>query len=166
MELTPVAIHAGSLLSQRLFGPEDADWDMLKMDYTNVATAVFSPVEYGAVGYSEEKAIEKFGEQNIDVYHIHFKPLEWSLAALSNAELMDSPKCMMKQICYQNKVIGFHVVAPHAGEITQAVAIAIKAGASKELFDQTIGIHPTIAEEMTTMSISKRSGITAERKGC
>lgn len=154
------------MLAQRLFGPEDADWDLLKMDYRNVPTTVFSPVEYGAVGYTEEKAIEKFGADNIDVYHIHFKPLEWSLPALANVELMNSPKCMMKQIVYQNKVVGFHVVSPHAGEITQAVAIAIKAGATKQLFDQTIGIHPTVAEEMTTMNISKRSGEPAERKGC
>lgn len=72
LELTPVAIKAGALLSKRLFAGATE-----KMDYTNVPTTVFTPLEYGCVGYTEDESNEKFGEDNIDVYHIQFQPLEW-----------------------------------------------------------------------------------------
>ena len=72
-ELTPPAIMAGHLLADRLFGNSDKI-----MDYNKIATAVFTPLEYGAIGYSEEDAISKFGAENIKVYHSSFKPLEWN----------------------------------------------------------------------------------------
>jgi len=71
--LTPVAIKAGKLLSERLFGGKTE-----KMDYINVPTTVFTPLEYGCCGYSEEDAKRKFGEDNIATYHTEFKPLEWA----------------------------------------------------------------------------------------
>ena len=77
LELTPVAILAGRLLARRLFGPaEMADHFM---DYQNVATTVFTPLELGTCGLSEENAIDKFGESNIEVFHSEFIPLEWSI---------------------------------------------------------------------------------------
>ena len=87
------------------------------MNYNLVATTVFTPLEYGAIGYSEEDAIKKFGDENIDVYHSTFKPLEW---AYNEEHLSDS--CYAKLICNKlenNKVIGFHYCGPHAGEVTQ-----------------------------------------------
>jgi thioredoxin reductase (NADPH) len=75
LELTPVAIKAGQLLAKRLYGSSD-----VKMDYYAVPTTVFTPIEYGSIGYSEEEAIQAFGEENIEVYHTNFWPLEWTIA--------------------------------------------------------------------------------------
>merc|ERR1712165_406385 len=74
-ELTPVAIQAGQFLSRRLFGGSKEP-----MDYKNICTTVFTPLEYSTVGYSEDEAIEKFGKDTIEVYHKTFKPLEWSIS--------------------------------------------------------------------------------------
>jgi len=86
------------------------------MDYHLVATTVFTPLEYGAIGYSEEDANKKFGEDNIEIYHSTFKPLEWSY---NDENLADS--CYTKLICNKQenmKVVGFHYCGPHAGEVT------------------------------------------------
>jgi len=77
--------------------------------------------------------------------------------------------CYMKMICNKLdsfRVIGFHVLGPNAGEITQGVGVAIKCGATKEDFDNTVGIHPTMAEEITTLEITKSSGAEAQKSGC
>ncbi|KFZ65093.1 Thioredoxin reductase 1, cytoplasmic, partial [Podiceps cristatus] len=138
LELTPVAIQAGRLLVQRLYAGATS-----KCDYVNVPTTVFTPLEYGACGYSEEAAVEKFGEENIEVYHSHFWPLEWTVPS------RDNNKCYAKIICHiqdNERVIGFHVLGPNAGEVTQGFAAAIKCGLTKEQLDNTIGIHPVCAE--------------------
>ncbi|NWR65597.1 TRXR1 reductase, partial [Bucorvus abyssinicus] len=138
LELTPVAIQAGRLLVQRLYAGATR-----KCDYVNVPTTVFTPLEYGACGYSEEAAMEKFGEENIEVYHSHFWPLEWTVPS------RDNNKCYAKIICNiqdNERVIGFHVLGPNAGEVTQGFAAAIKCGVTKEQLDSTIGIHPVCAE--------------------
>ncbi|KAK4830442.1 hypothetical protein QYF61_011150 [Mycteria americana] len=121
--------------------------DKLTCDYVNVPTTVFTPLEYGACGYSEETAVEKFGEENIEVnalvYHSHFWPLEWTVPS------RDNNKCYAKIICNiqdNERVIGFHVLGPNAGEVTQGFAAAIKCGLTKEQLDSTIGIHPVCAE--------------------
>lgn len=158
LELTPVAIKAGVLLARRLYGGST-----LPMDYINVPTTVFTPVEYGAIGYSEEDAIATFGEDNLEVYHSYFKPLEWSVAE------RDDNVCYGKLICNKldtERVVGFHVLGPNAGEITQGFGAAMKAGATKHTFDMTVGIHPTTAEEFTTLEVTKRSGEEAQKKGC
>uniref|UniRef100_A0A8C5MKS3 Thioredoxin reductase 1, cytoplasmic n=1 Tax=Leptobrachium leishanense TaxID=445787 RepID=A0A8C5MKS3_9ANUR len=139
LELTPVAIQAGRFLARRLYGDST-----LKCDYINVPTTVFTPLEYGACGLSEENAIAKYGEENIEVYHSYFWPLEWTVPA------RDNNKCYAKIICNlkdNEKVVGFHVLAPNAGEITQGFAAAIKCGLTKDQLDCTIGIHPVCAEE-------------------
>ncbi|KAM6435915.1 thioredoxin reductase 1, cytoplasmic isoform 2-T2 [Liasis olivaceus] len=157
-ELTPVAIQAGRLLVRRLYGGADT-----KCDYINVPTTVFTPLEYGACGYSEEKAIERFGDDNIEVYHSYFWPLEWTVPS------RDNNKCYAKVICNiadKERVIGFHVLGPNAGEITQGFAAAMKCGMTKEQLDNTIGIHPVCAEIFTTLSVTKRSGGDIIQSGC
>ncbi|XP_019400317.1 PREDICTED: thioredoxin reductase 1, cytoplasmic isoform X2 [Crocodylus porosus] len=158
LELTPVAIQAGRLLTQRLYAGAT-----LKCDYVNVPTTVFTPMEYGACGFSEERALEKFGEDNIEVYHSFFWPLEWTVPG------RDNNKCYAKIICNiqdNKRVIGFHVLGPNAGEVTQGFAAAIKCGLTKEQLDSTIGIHPVCAEIFTTLSVTKRSGGNIIQSGC
>ncbi|XP_075130676.1 thioredoxin reductase 1, cytoplasmic [Leptodactylus fuscus] len=158
LELTPVAIQAGRLLARRLYGNST-----LKCDYINVPTTVFTPLEYGACGLSEENAILKYGEENIEVYHSYFWPLEWTVPS------RDNNKCYAKVICNikdNERVVGFHVLAPNAGEITQGFAAAIKCGVTKEQLDCTIGIHPVCAEIFTTLSVTKRSGGDIMQAGC
>ncbi|XP_050801631.1 thioredoxin reductase 1, cytoplasmic isoform X2 [Gopherus flavomarginatus] len=158
LELTPVAIQAGRLLAQRLYAGAT-----LKCDYVNVPTTVFTPLEYGACGFSEETALEKFGEENIEVYHSYFWPLEWTLPS------RDNNKCYAKIICNiqdNERVIGFHVLGPNAGEVTQGFSAAIKCGLTKAQLDNTIGIHPVCAEIFTTLSVTKRSGGNILQSGC
>ncbi|EFC47543.1 predicted protein [Naegleria gruberi] len=158
-ELTPVAIRAGKLLASRLTNKGTE-----LMDYDNVPTSIFThPYEYGCCGLSEEEAVQRYGEDDIEVYISLYSPIEHQLSH------RDTNKTFMKIITLKSaneKVIGFHYVGANAGEITQGIAVAIKAGATKEHFDNTIGIHPTAAEEMTLLSITKRSGNSAEKDGC
>ncbi|NXF43151.1 TRXR3 reductase, partial [Oceanites oceanicus] len=158
LELTPVAIQAGKLLARRLYGGSST-----KCDYVNVPTTVFTPLEYGSCGLAEERAIEEYGKQNLEVYHSLFWPLEWTVPG------RDNNTCYAKIICSKhdnNRVIGFHVLGPNAGEVTQGFAAAIKCGLTKELLDETIGIHPTCAEVFTTMDITKSSGQDITQRGC
>lgn len=158
LELTPVAIQAGKLLARRLYGGSST-----KCDYINVPTTVFTPLEYGSCGLAEEKAIEEYGKQNLEVYHSLFWPLEWTVPG------RDNNTCYAKIICNKldgNRVVGFHVLGPNAGEVTQGFAAAIKCGLTKELLDETIGIHPTCAEVFTTMDITKSSGQDITQRGC
>jgi len=157
-ELTPVAIQAGRLLARRLYGGST-----IPMDYINVPTAVFTPLEYGSCGLSEEDAIKKFGNDNIDVFHAFFKPLEFTISERPENE------CYVKLICNKsnfNQVVGIHILGPNAGEITQGYGVAIKVGATKQDFEQTIGIHPTVSEEFVLLKITKRSGEKPEKTGC
>uniref|UniRef100_A0A5F9CAE5 Thioredoxin reductase 1, cytoplasmic n=1 Tax=Oryctolagus cuniculus TaxID=9986 RepID=A0A5F9CAE5_RABIT len=141
LELTPVAIQAGRLLAQRLYAGST-----VKCDYENVPTTVFTPLEYGACGLSEEKAVEKFGEENVEVYHSFFWPLEWTIPS------RDNNRCYAKIVCNlkdNERVVGFHVLGPNAGEVTQGFAAALKCGLTKTQLDSTIGIHPVCAETPT-----------------
>lgn len=154
LELTPVAIHAGKLLAQRLFAGKTT-----KMDYVNVPTAVFTPLEYGCCGLPEEEAVKKYGKENLEVYYKQFYVLEYKLSH-QEAERM----ALVKLVCVKDqdeKVVGFHYLGPHAGEVTQGVGVAMKLGATKEHFDSTVGIHPTSAETFTTL----KKGVTMDT-GC
>nr|XP_036862063.1 thioredoxin reductase 1, cytoplasmic [Manis javanica] len=158
LELTPVAIQAGRLLAQRLYAGST-----VKCDYENVPTTVFTPLEYGSCGLSEEKAVEKFGEENIEIYHSYFWPLEWAIPS------RDNNKCYAKIVCNikdNERVVGFHVLGPNAGEVTQGFAAAVKCGLTKQQLDSTIGIHPVCAEVFTTLSVTKRSGGDILQAGC
>uniref|UniRef100_A0A673MGQ9 thioredoxin-disulfide reductase (NADPH) n=1 Tax=Sinocyclocheilus rhinocerous TaxID=307959 RepID=A0A673MGQ9_9TELE len=157
-ELTPVAIQAGKLLARRLFAGAS-----LKCDYVNVPTTVFTPMEYGSCGYPEEKAVEIYGQQNLEIYHSLFWPLEFTVAG------RDNNRCYAKIICNKldnERVIGFHYLGPNAGEVTQGFGAAMKCGITKDQLDNTIGIHPTCAEIFTAMEVTKSSGGDITQSGC
>jgi len=157
-ELTPMAIQSGKLLARRLCGVSET-----LTDYVNVCTTVFTPLEYGCCGLSEEEAIAKYGEEDIEVYHQNFQPLEWTVAH------RPENSCYCKVLCLKSqnmKVVGFHYLGPNAGEVTQGFGIALKMGATKADFDNLVGIHPTTAENFTTMEITKSSGVDASASGC
>lgn len=159
-ELTPVAIQAGRLLARRLYNSETT-----LMDYDKVCTAVFTPIEYGCCGLSEEASVERFGEENIEIYHQNFIPLEWSL---SN-ERVAASSCYVKVICDKSRdkyVVGFHYLGPNAGEVTQAMGLALKLGFTYDQMVSVVGIHPTTAEIFTTLEVTKSSGESAAGGGC
>ncbi|XP_012589698.1 PREDICTED: thioredoxin reductase 2, mitochondrial isoform X2 [Condylura cristata] len=157
-ELTPTAIMAGKLLAQRLCGQSS-----VLMDYNNVPTTVFTPLEYGCVGLSEEEAVARHGEEHVEVYHAYYKPLEFTVAE------RDASQCYIKMVCLREPpqlVLGLHFLGPSAGEVTQGFALGIKCGASYAQVMQTVGIHPTCAEEIAKLRISKRSGLDPTMTGC
>ncbi|VDL98874.1 unnamed protein product [Schistocephalus solidus] len=120
LKLTPVAIQAGKNLARRLYAADD-----VLTEYDNIPTTVFTPLEYGSIGLSEEKAIEKYTAEKIRVYHSHFQPLEWTVPH------RDDNVCYAKLICLKSPgepIVGFHVLGPNAGEITQGYAVAMKMG--------------------------------------
>lgn len=157
-ELTPVAIHAGRLLARRLFNNEEA-----VMDYADVATTVFSPLEYGCVGLSEEDAIAKYGEDKIEVYHAYYKPTEFFIPQKSIRY------CYLKTVALKEgdeKVLGLHFLGPQAGEVIQGFAAALKSGLTMKILKNTVGIHPTVAEEFTRLLITKSSGLDPTPATC
>eukprot|EP00330_Aristerostoma_sp_ATCC50986_P010994 CAMPEP_0114578200 /NCGR_PEP_ID=MMETSP0125-20121206/2767_1 /TAXON_ID=485358 ORGANISM="Aristerostoma sp., Strain ATCC 50986" /NCGR_SAMPLE_ID=MMETSP0125 /ASSEMBLY_ACC=CAM_ASM_000245 /LENGTH=143 /DNA_ID=CAMNT_0001768087 /DNA_START=955 /DNA_END=1383 /DNA_ORIENTATION=- len=133
---------AGRLLANRLFGGSKDN-----MDYVNIATTVFTPLELGTVGYTEAAAEEKFGKDNIIAYHNSFKPLEWNFDTSH-----PNDACYIKEIFRKDghalRCIGIHYVGPNAGEVIQGFAVAVRIGVTKEQLDKTVGIHPTSAEEL------------------
>jgi len=157
-ELTPVAIQAGLSLSRRLFGGSKEP-----MDYKNICTTVFTPIEYGTVGYAEEEAVEKFGKDNIEIYHKSFIPLEWSISE-SRSHSEGFSKVIVDKS--SDKVLGIHFLGPNAGEVMQGFGAAMKKGLTFKDLEDTVGIHPTIAEEIVTMAVTKSSGEDAAAGGC
>lgn len=157
-ELTPVAIQSGVSLSRRLFGGSKEP-----MDYKNICTTVFTPIEYGTVGYSEDEAVETFGKENIEVYHKSFIPLEWSLSE-SRSHHQAFTKVIVDKS--NDKIIGIHFLGPSAGEVMQGYGAAIKKGLTMNDLMDTVGIHPTSAEEIVTLSVTKSSGEDAAAGGC
>lgn len=157
-ELTPVAIQAGISLSRRMFGSSKEP-----MDYRNICTTVFTPLEYGTVGYSEDEALEKFGKENIEVYHKSFVPLEWSIS-----DARSHHQGFTKVILDKNtdKILGMHFLGPAAGEVMQGYGTAMKKGLTFKDLEDTVGIHPTSAEEIVTLSVTKSSGADAAAGGC
>lgn len=114
------------LLSQRLYGGKTE-----LMDYVNVPTTVFTPLEYGCCGLSEDAAKTQYGDENINVYHTQFKPLEWCYDKIVAQGKRIS---YVKVICLKNdndRVVGFHICCPNAGEITQGVGIGFKCNFTK-----------------------------------
>lgn len=140
VQLTPVALAEGMAVARRLFKPEQ----YRAVDYANIATAVFSLPNIGTVGLTEEDA-RKNGH-NVQIFESRFRPMKLTLTDCQE-------KTLMKLVVDTDtdKVLGCHMVGPDAGEIVQGLAIALKAGATKQHFDETIGVHPTAAEEFVTM---------------
>ena len=139
INLTPVALAEGMALVRRLFDGRDQT-----VDYEYIPTAIFSQPPVGTVGYSEADARRHFGE--IEVYTSTFTPLRFTISPVKE-------KAFMKLIVatQTRRVVGLHLCGEDAGEITQGFAVAMRAGATKEIFDTTIGIHPSSAEELVTM---------------
>lgn len=139
VNLTPVAIREGAAFASTIFNNYP-----IAMDHTNIASAVFSDPPVGTVGFSEHDAREKFGE--IDIYKTRFRPMRYSLGG-------DETRVMMKLVVRTSDqvVLGVHIVGPDAPEIIQAVAIAVKHGLTKQEFDATCAVHPTMAEELVTL---------------
>ena len=139
LNLTPVAIAEGRALADTLYGNRQE-----VVDHSNVATAVFSQPPIGTVGCSEDEARTRFGE--VDVYLSTFLPMKHTLTGRKT-------QAMMKLVVSRetDQVFGCHMVGADAPEIIQALAVALKAGATKADFDATVGIHPTAAEEFVTM---------------
>lgn len=138
-QLTPVAIEQAMVLSDHLFGEGTKT-----MDYRNIPSAVFCQPPIGNVGLTEEAAREEC--ERIRVYRTHFKPMKHTLSGRDERTLM---KLVVDDD--SDRVVGAHMVGPDAGEMMQGIAVALKAGATKAVFDQTVGIHPTSAEEFVTM---------------
>ena len=143
VQLTPVALGEAMVVVDQLFGPADGKKPR-SMSYEFIPTAVFTHPNIGTVGYSEADASEKFGK--IRVYRTDFKALKHTLSGSTERTLM---KLVVEDAT--DRVVGLHMVGPDAGEIVQGFAVAMKAGATKAVFDSTIGIHPTVAEEFVTM---------------
>ncbi|MEO6321093.1 MAG: glutathione-disulfide reductase [Polaromonas sp.] len=143
LQLTPVALAEAMVVVDQLFGPA-ASKPPRGMSYEFIPTAVFTHPNIGTVGYSEAEAREKFG--NIIVYSSDFKALKHTLSGSSERTFM---KLLVEDAT--DRVVGLHMVGPDAGEVVQGFAVAMKAGATKAIFDSTIGIHPTMAEEFVTM---------------
>jgi glutathione reductase (NADPH) len=139
INLTPVAIAEGRAIAETLFNNNP-----VKMDHANVPSAVFSQPPIGTVGLTEERARQEYGE--VDVYIVRFKPMKNTLSGREERTLM---KLVVDQ--RSDRVLGCHMLGPDAPEIVQGLAIAIKSGATKRMFDQTVGIHPSAAEEFVTM---------------
>ncbi|MEX2475998.1 glutathione-disulfide reductase [Marinobacter sp.] len=138
-QLTPVALGQGMVLSRRLFGDGEGE-----MDYGCIPTAVFCQPNIGTVGLTEAEARQ--AGHTVSVYRSEFRPMKHTLSGRDE-------RCLMKLVVdtETDKVLGAHMVGPDAGEITQGLAVALKAGATKAQFDSTLGIHPTSAEEFVTM---------------
>ena len=157
-ELTPVAINAGRIIARHLFNDSDET-----MDYQDVATTVFSPLEYGCVGLAEEVAVERHGADNVEVYHGYYKPTEFFIPQRSVRY------CYLKAVALREgdqQVLGLHFVGPVAGEIIQGFAVALKSGLTMKILKNTVGIHPTVAEEFTRLLITKRSGLDPTPATC
>lgn len=144
IKLTPVAIAEGRAMAKNAFGGAHE-----KVDYTNIPTAVFTTPTIGSVGLTEKKALETYGD--IDVYKTSFTPMQNTMAGRDE-------KTMMKLVVdhKSDRVVGAHMVGPDAPEIIQSLAVAIKSGATKADFDNTIAIHPTAAEEFVLMRRGQR----------
>eukprot|EP01135_Chromosphaera_perkinsii_P006290 Nk52_evm19s485 gene=Nk52_evmTU19s485 len=191
LELTPVAIQAGKILASRLFGENNrGDGRKIRppkvMSYDLIPTTIFTPLEYGVVGLSEEAAVKAYGADKVEVYHAYYQPLEYKLSKERKPN-----ECYIKIVCVNEEgyegsdaeasgtdgsqvsvhpadelVKGLHLLGPNAGEIMQGFAVAIRRGCSREDIIDTIGIHPTTAEEIVKVHITKRSGVDPTVSGC
>ena len=159
VQLTPVAIHEAMCFVETAFKDNPT-----KPDHSHAASAVFTTPEIGSVGLSEEKALLK--GHSIDVYKSQFRPL---LHTLGGREVRTLMKLVVD--AKTDKVLGCHIFGDHGAEIIQAVAIAVKMGATKRDFDDTMALHPTAAEELVTMRdqrpipVRRRRGLRRQASG-
>jgi len=139
--LTPVAIAAGRRLADRLYGGM-AD---RKLDYETIPTVVFAHPPIGTVGLTEAEAHEKFGD-DVHIYNSRFVPMQYALGdnkIYTTMKLVTTGK--------DERIVGCHIIGDGADEMLQGFAVAVRMGATKKDFDDTVAIHPTSAEELVTM---------------
>jgi glutathione reductase (NADPH) len=141
-QLTPVAIAAGRRLADRVFGGQPDR----HLDYQNIPTVIFARPPLGTVGLSEKAARERHGPEGVRVHCASFVPLY-------NAVTGSKPRAQMKLVTVGpgERIVGVHVAGPGADEMLQGFAVALRMGATKKDFDDTVAIHPTSAEEFVTM---------------
>ena len=139
VNLTPVALYEGECVARTLFGPEP-----VAPVHEDVPSAVFSQPPVGTVGLTEAEARARYVD--IDVYRSVCRSLKGTLTGTDETTLM---KLVVERA--SDRVVGLHMVGPEAGEIVQGFAVAIQCRATKAQFDATLGIHPTLAEELVTM---------------
>ena len=141
VQLTPVAIAAGRRLADRVFGGQQGR----RLDYENIPTVIFSHPPIGTVGLTEAVALHRHGPA-VKVYTRSFVPLYHAITARK-------PRTLMKLVTIgpEEKVVGVHIIGPGADEMLQGFAVAVRMGATKRDFDDTVAIHPTSAEELVTM---------------
>jgi glutathione reductase (NADPH) len=139
LQLTPVAIREGHAFADSVFGGKP--WSV---DHANVPTAVFITPEIGTVGLTQQQACDAFAA--VDAYTANFRPM---LATLSGRDERMFMKLLVDSA--SDKVLGLHIIGEGAAEMVQLAAIAIKMGATKADFDQTVALHPSAAEEIVTM---------------
>jgi glutathione reductase (NADPH) len=144
MNLTPVAIMEGHCFADTVFGKRPR-----KPDHHDVPSAVFCQPQLSTVGLSEEQARRVYG--NLHVYTSSFRPMKYTLSGREQRTFM---KLVVDAA--SDRVVGVHMVGDDAAELVQGIAIAIKAGATKAMFDATVGIHPTAGEEFVTMRTRRR----------
>lgn len=139
--LTPVAIAAGRRLARRLFGNEPA----ARLDYSNIPSVVFAHPPVGTVGLTEPQARDQYGDA-VTTYQTRFNPMRYALSEHKRPTVM-------KLVCVgpEEKVVGIHMLGDGVDEMLQGFAVAVKMGATKADFDNTVAIHPTSAEELVTL---------------
>lgn len=147
MALTPVAIAAGRKLAARLFNDESGS----RVDYENIPSVVFSHPPVATVGMTQARAEERYAGK-VTVYGSEFTPMRYALTSHGS-------HTAMKLVCAgdDEKVVGIHIIGDNADEMLQGFAVAVKMGATKADFDNTIAIHPSSAEELVTMTVSESS---------
>jgi glutathione reductase (NADPH) len=141
-QLTPVAIAAGRRLADRVFGGRTGCY----LDYENIPTVIFGHPPIGTVGLTEAEARERFGSRDVRVFHSSFVPLYHALTTHKGRVEMKLVTTGAEQ-----RIVGLHVVGEGADEMLQGFAVALRMGATKKDFDDTVAIHPTSAEEFVTM---------------
>lgn len=146
VQLTPVAIAEAMCVAHNLFGESASR----RLNYDNIATAVFCQPNIGTVGVTEAEARQRW--ERVEVYESAFRPMKHTLTGRSERTFM---KLIVDAV--SDRVVGIHMVGPDAGEIIQGMAVAVTAGATKRQFDATVGIHPTAAEEFVTMREARTS---------
>jgi len=139
VQLTPVAIREGQAFAETLYGGTPRT-----VDYDNIPSAVFSHPPIASVGLTEGQAKNKFG--SVKVYTSDFRPMKNVLAGRNE-------RALYKMVCDSttDRILGIHMIGPDAPEILQAAAVAVKAGLTKQAFDDTVALHPTMAEELVLL---------------
>jgi thioredoxin reductase (NADPH) len=165
-ELTPVAVRDGELLARRLFKNDPK----AVFDKRFIPTTVFTPSEYGSVGLSEEDAVKQYGDDHVDSYLYEWPSLERAAfhrekpesRRADEGDVEQGNNCFTKLVVHKangvERVVGFHFIGPNAGEVSQGFALAVKLGATKHDFDELVGIHPTDAEALCGLNVTRSSG--------